>query len=119
VVGSRVEVMLTADHVALAPCGDPDPCRGHLTVLVDRPCVAPGEVVPSGALRAADTGVHALSEGGTVALLDLEPGPHTLCAQLADGLRVAFGATHTITITVDPVDGPPWRSVMLPSERTP
>jgi hypothetical protein len=101
VVGSIVPVVLAADGVTLVPCGVPAPCEGHLNVHVDRPCAHAGEVVPSASLRADDLGVHALTDGSRVLLLDLPVGEHTLCAQLADGLRVAFGATDTVTVTVD------------------
>ena len=101
VLGSPVPVVLAADGVALRSCDVPAPCEGHLTVLVDRPCLPSGAVVPSAALRADELGVHGLTDGSHVALLDLPTGTHTLCAQLADGARVAFGATHSITVTVD------------------
>ncbi len=101
VLGSPVPVVLAADGVALAPCGAPVPCEGHLTVLVDRPCLADGELVPSASIRAAELGVHALTDGSRVVLLDLDEGPHTICVQLADGVRIAFGATDTVAVTVD------------------
>lgn len=101
VLGSPVPVVLAADGVELAPCGPPAPCEGHLNVLVDRPCLHRGELVPSATLRADHLGVHALTDGSRVLLLDLPVGEHTLCVQLADGARVAFGATHTVTVTVD------------------
>ncbi|MGA0830474.1 MAG: DUF4399 domain-containing protein [Nitriliruptoraceae bacterium] len=101
VLGSPVPVVLAADGVVLVPCGPAAACEGHLNVLVDRPCLPAGELVPSGSLRADDLGVHALTDGSRVLLLDLAPGEHTLCAQLADGTRVAFGVTDTATVTVD------------------
>ncbi len=112
VVASPLPVVLAADGVDLVPCGVPAPCESHLNVLVDRPCLPVGELVPSGSLRADDLGVHGLSDGSTVLLLDLPPGAHTLCAQLADGARVAFGATHAVTITVDHLDVAPRRDVV-------
>jgi hypothetical protein len=101
VLGSPVPVVLASDGVELAPCGPAVACEGHLNVLVDRPCLPAGELVPSGSLRADDLGVHALPDGSRVLLLDLSPGEHTICAQLADGTRVAFGATSTVNVTVD------------------
>ncbi len=112
VLGSPVPVVLAADGVTLRPCDVPAPCEGHLTVVVDRPCLPAGELVPSGALRADELGVHGLTDGGRVALLHLALGTHTLCAQLADGARLAFGATQTVTVTVDRLVADPSRSVV-------
>lgn len=116
VVSSPLTVVVAAEDVRLAPCTDPDPCGGHVTILVDRPCPATGEVVPSGSLRAAEAGVHGLTDGGTVLVLELPPGRHTLCAQLTDGLRVAFGQTHAVAVVVDREEALPWREVVLPGD---
>ena len=112
VLGSPVPVIMAADGVELVPCGVVAPCEGHLNVLVDRPCPEPGELVPSGSLRADDLGVHALTDGSRVVLLDLPKGEHTLCARLADGARIAFGAADTVTVTVDHLDTHRSRSVV-------
>lgn len=99
-VTSPLLVVLEADGIDLVPCGPAAECEGHLSILVDRPCVAAGDLVPAAALDAVGRGVVALNDGSDRRTIELEPGPHTLCAQLSDGTQLAFGATETITVTV-------------------
>jgi hypothetical protein len=99
-VTSPLLVVLEADGIDLVPCGPATACEGHLNILVDRPCVASGELVPAASAGAVERGVIALNDGGDRRTIELGPGEHTLCAQLSDGTQLAFGATETITIVV-------------------
>jgi hypothetical protein len=99
-VSSPLLVVLEADGIELVPCGPAAPCEGHLNILVDRPCVATGALIPAASAGAVDRGVIALNDGSDRRTIELTPGEHTLCAQLSDGTQLAFGATETITIVV-------------------
>ena len=67
---------------------------GHLHVMVDAPCVEPGQTIPSDAQH-----VH-LGMAQLETALDLTPGEHTLCLQAGDGTHTALAITREITITV-------------------
>ena len=99
-VTSPLLVVLAADGIDLVPCGPAAECEGHLNILVDRACYPTGDLVPGATLDAAERGIVALNDGSDRRTIDLEPGEHTLCAQLSDGTQLAFGTTETITITV-------------------
>lgn len=99
-VTSPLLVVLEAVGIDLVPCGPAAPCEGHLNILVDRPCVATGELVPAASAGAVERGVIALNDGSDRRTIELPPGEHTLCAQLSDGTQLAFGATETIRIVV-------------------
>ena len=99
-VASPLLVVLEADGIDLVPCRPAAECEGHLNILVDRPRVATGDLVPAAALDAVERGVVALNDGSDRRTIELEPGEHTLCAQLSDGTQPAFGATETIRMTV-------------------
>jgi hypothetical protein len=101
-VTSPLLVVLEADGIDLVPCGPAVECEGHLNILVDRPCVTAGELVPAASAGAVERGVIALNDGTDRRTIELAPGEHTLCAQLSDGTQLAFGATETITVTVVP-----------------
>ena len=101
-VTSPLLVVLEADGIELVPCGPAAECEGHLNILVDRPCVASGDLVPAASADAVERGIVALNDGTDRRTIALGPGEHTLCAQLSDGTQLAFGATETITVTVLP-----------------
>ncbi len=99
-VTSPLLVVLAAEGIELAPCGPAASCEGHLNLLIDRPCVAAGELIPAATAGAVGRGVVSLADGGDRRTIELGPGEHTLCAQLSDGTQLAFGATETIAVTV-------------------
>ncbi len=93
-VTSPVHLKLAAFNFTVEPAGAVRPGAGHLHVMVDVPCVAPGQVIPKDSQH-----VH-LGAGQTETDLTLTPGSHTLCLQAADGLHTALPVTREITITV-------------------
>jgi len=70
------------------------PNSGHFHVLVDRGPVPTGERIPSGG-RHVD-----LTDGSDSALLDLDPGEHTVTVQLGDALHRALPVSDSITVIV-------------------
>jgi hypothetical protein len=100
-VSAPVTVELTADGVTLAPAGVPAAGEGHLHVMVDIGCAADGEVIPGPSDEAEADGYFHLGDGSDSREIPLEPGTYELCVQLADGIHVAYGATETITVTVE------------------
>ena len=94
-VKSPVPLKLAAFNFTVEPAGEVHEGAGHLHVMVDVPCLAPGEVIPKD-----DQHVH-LGTGQTETELALAPGEHTLCLQAADGLHTALDITREVTITVE------------------
>jgi len=96
-VASPVHVKLAAENFIVEPAGAVKAGAGHLHIMVDTPCVAPGQVITKDAQH-----VH-YGQGQLEADLELAPGAHTLCLQAADGAHTALsgdGLTQTINITV-------------------
>lgn len=95
-VTSPVTLVMSASGVSLEPAGEVAEGTGHLHVMVDTECVEAGEVIPSD-----DEHIHFGAEPLTERQIELEPGEHTLCLQLGDGVHTATAATDRITITVE------------------
>lgn len=94
-VTSPVTVSMTASGVEIEPAGEARDGAGHFHVMVDVGCVDPGESIP------VDTdGYNHFGDGSTETELELEPGEHTLCLQVGDGVHTALDATDEITVTV-------------------
>lgn len=100
-VSSPVQLQMAAEGVEIAAAGDPAVGQAHFHVAVDAGCVGEGEFVPGPGEDAEADGHYHFGDGSTEAELDLEPGTYELCLQLADGVHTAFGATDTITVTVE------------------
>lgn len=95
-VQSPVTVEMAAEGVTIEPAdAGVNEGAGHFHVIIDAGCVQPGEVIPK------DDTHHHFGDGSTTTELELEPGEHTLCLQLATGDHVATDLTDTITVTVD------------------
>lgn len=97
-VAGPVHVTLGAENFTVEPAGEVKTGAGHLHIMVDTPCIAPGAVIPKD-----DQHLH-YGQAQVEADLELAPGQHTLCLQAADGLHTALdgaGLTQTITITVE------------------
>jgi hypothetical protein len=94
VVTSPVAITMQAHGFTVEPAGEVRPDAGHLHVMVDVPCVEPGQVVPRD-----ESHLH-FGDGQTGTSIDLEPGEHTLCLQAADGAHVALDLTSEHTIEV-------------------
>ena len=82
-VTSPVHLKLAAFNFVVEPAGAVHPGAGHLHVMVDVPCVTPGQVIPKDAQH-----VH-LGAGQLEMDLTLTPGNHTLCLQAVDGAHTA------------------------------
>ena len=96
-VASPVSVVMEAENFTIEPAGEIQEGAGHLHIMIDVPCLAPGEVIPK------DDNHRHFGDGSTIADLELAPGEHTLCLQAADGAHVALegdGLTHEISLTV-------------------
>jgi hypothetical protein len=100
-VQAPVTVELAAEGAELTPAGEPAAGEGHLHVLVDIGCYDRGEVIPGPSDEDEAEGRFHLGDGSDSREIDLEPGTYELCVQLADGVHQAFGATETITVTVE------------------
>lgn len=94
-VVSPVAVEMAVDGFVLEPAASGvNEGRGHLHIIIDRPCVEPRLTVPPD-----EQHLH-FGRGQTTATLDLGPGDHFLCLQAADGSHTALPYTDTIEITV-------------------
>jgi hypothetical protein len=93
-VTSPVALKLAAFNFTVEPAGAVRAGAGHLHVMVDVPCVEPGQPIPKD-----DQHVH-LGQGQTDATLTLPPGPHTLCVQAGDGAHTALPITREVSVTV-------------------
>jgi len=100
-VSSPITVELSADGVDLAASGAPMVGEGHLHVVADIGCYDSGEIIPGPSDEAEADGNFHLGDGSDAREIDVEPGTHDLCVQLADGVHTAFGQTETITVTVE------------------
>jgi hypothetical protein len=100
-VSSPVRIEMEADGVEIVPAGPRQIGEAHFHVLVDIGCAEVGEFLPGPGEEAEGQGYHHFGDGSSATELELEPGEHTLCLQLADGVHAAFGATDTIDITVE------------------
>jgi uncharacterized protein (DUF2345 family) len=97
-VSSPVHVTLGAENFVVEPAGEVKVGAGHLHIMVDAACIAPGQIIPKDAQH-----LH-YGTGQMEADLELTPGAHTLCLQAADGAHTALsgdGLTQTINITVE------------------
>lgn len=93
-VTSPVVLKLATFNFTVEPAGEVHAGAGHLHVMVDVPCLAPGEPIPKD-----DQHVH-LGMGQTETELTLAPGEHTLCLQAGDGVHTALDITREVTFTV-------------------
>ncbi len=97
-VSSPLQVAMAAEDFTVEAAGEVKPGAGHLHIMVDEPCVDPGQGVPKD-----ETHLH-YGKGQLEAELVLAPGNHSLCLQAADGNHVALagdGMTQVVSITVE------------------
>lgn len=91
---SPVIVEMTSTDFTIAPAGTIEEGTGHFHLMINVPCVAPGQVIP------ADDNHFHYGDGSTTAELDLAPGEYTLCLQAGDGIHTALDLTDTVSFTV-------------------
>jgi hypothetical protein len=90
-----VRVEMGAEQVRIMPAGALVDGAGHHHIIIDGDPVPRGQSVP-----ADDAHIH-YGRGQTEAELRLEPGPHTLRLQLADGAHRAYGSALSTLIHVN------------------
>ena len=93
-VTSPVKFQMAAANYTIEPAGEVKDNHGHFHLLVDTGCMDEGEVIPGTA------GYNHYGKGQFEAELELEPGEHTVCLQVGDGVHAATTLTDEITITV-------------------
>lgn len=91
---SPVHVEMAATGLQIEPALEVREGAGHFHIMVDTPCVTPGQTIPSD-----DTHLH-FGQAQTSTDLDLPPGEHTLCLQAGDGAHTALDLQQQITVTV-------------------
>ena len=94
-VSSPVTVRMNAINFTIEEAGEVRENAGHFHIMVDQACVTEGEIIP---------GTEGYNHYGKAQLeteLELEPGEHTLCLQVGDGLHAATTLIDEITITVE------------------
>lgn len=82
------------EGLKVVPAGTMDPGSGHFHIIINKPAVKAGEVIPT------DTNHIHFGKGETEAVVKLPPGKHTLTLQFADGAHRAYGDSLVQTITV-------------------
>ena len=93
-VTSPVMFEIETKNLELAPKGRSEDGQGHFHISIDHPCIEAGRVI----IEQPDT-VH-VGDGSDTKEVDLEPGEHTICAQIGDGFHTATNLVDEITITV-------------------
>ncbi len=98
-VTSPFKTQFNQTGMTITPAGQEvnDKTKGHFHVIIDKPAVAEGQIIP------VDPAHLHFGKGQTESgEIKLPPGKHTLTLQFADGLHRAYGPdlTKTITITV-------------------
>jgi Domain of unknown function (DUF4399) len=100
-VPSSFKVAVEVVGFTLEQAGDVRDGAGHLHLMVDAACVAPGAQIPQ------DEAHRHFSDGSSEMEVELPAGEHTLCLQAGDGRHMALDLTDEITITVVGAGGEP------------
>ena len=90
-------VGMAAEGLTVEPAGEVRAGAGHFHILIDTDFIPAGQVIPK------DDQHRHFGDGATEAELTLDPGPHTLRLQFANGGHEALDGDQfrdTITITV-------------------
>lgn len=102
---TEFEIVFGVENFNIVPVEDPMVVRdgeGHYHLAVDVECAPAGEIIPLG----TPAYIH-FGDGSDRITMQLEPGQHSLCLQVADGEhRVIDGPTHSnltraIRVTVE------------------
>lgn len=99
-VTSPVKVVMGVEGMVVKPAGELVVGTGHHHIIVDGGPVAPGSVVPADAQH-----IH-YGAGQTETELTLDPGPHTLRLQFADGMHQSYGEALSAQISIEVVAAP-------------
>lgn len=93
-VTAPVKVRMEATNFTIEPAGEVKAGSGHFHIMVDKECIAAGEIIPKDDLH------QHYGMAQTEAELALAPGSHTLCLQVGDGAHRAIDLTDTIAVEV-------------------
>ena len=93
-VGSPFVLEFDAENVVIEPAGQARDGAGHFTIILDAPCIGPGEPIPE------DDAHFQLLDGASTVNLAVFAGEHRLCLQLTDGNGIAQPATDVISVFV-------------------
>ncbi len=99
-VSTPINLQFGAENVIIEAAGEAHDGAGHFTIIVDSPCIGPGEPIPDDDLH------YQLVDGTSTINLTIFSGIHRLCLQLTDGNGIAQPASDVITIVVAASDGP-------------
>jgi len=105
-VAGAVPLAMSATGIAIEPAGESHDGAGHFHIIADAGCLPTGESI----VKDADH-VH-FGNGQAEGLIYLEPGRHTLCLQVGDGIHLALDVTDTVTIDVGIDSTDEWCSVL-------
>ena len=78
----------------IKPAGPLEAGTGHHHIIVDKPAIQYGEVIPM------DKNHLHYGKGDTTATLDLPAGKHTLILQFANGLHMSYGKQYSKQINI-------------------
>ena len=78
----------------IKPAGPLEAGTGHHHIIVDKPTVKYGEVIPM------DKNHLHYGKGDTTATLDLSTGKHSLTLQFANGLHMSYGKQYSKKINI-------------------
>ena len=102
------DIVMAANGLIVEPAGEPRPNAGHFHVIVDSDYIPAGELIPKD-----DTHLH-FGAAQLTGAVELEPGPHTLRLQFADGAHTALeGDQYRAEIGVIVAEDAPANQVMF------
>lgn len=93
-VSGPITVKMGVCGMDVQKAGDVVEGAGHHHLIIDGNCIAKGDTVPNDA-----THKH-FGKGQTEAVLNLEPGEHTLSLQFANGMHASYGEAMCKTIRI-------------------
>ena len=99
ITGSKIQVVLQAQGVEIAPVADQKPGAAHFHLFLDANLTPQDSVIPAGV-----PGLWHLGKGQTEYTLEVPPGAHRLIVELGDNRHVPLkgAGTDTVKFTVKP-----------------
>ncbi|MCY4418531.1 MAG: DUF4399 domain-containing protein [Cytophagales bacterium] len=94
IVESPLYVEMAVQGWVVRPAGKVKKYTGHHHILINRPFIPKGEIVPKD-----ENNLH-FGKGEINTVLNLAPGKYTLCLQFADGAHVSYGKELSSTINI-------------------
>lgn len=109
-IAGGVALAMSAAGVTIAPAGEAQAGTGHFHVIADEGCVEPGAAIGKDADH-----VH-VGSGASTGVIYLEPGTHSLCLQVGDGVHTALAVTDTAEIDVAITTVDEWCTVIAETD---